>query len=38
MSKPHSNKDAHKRVRHTMRRFAMANGKRSYLFAAAAGK
>lgn len=27
-----------KRVRHTMRRFAQANGKRAYLFTAAAGK
>ena len=38
MSKPQSNKDAHKRIRHTMRRFAQANGKRAYLFTAAAGK
>lgn len=32
--KPHD----HKRVRHQLRRFAQANGKRAFLFAAAAGK
>lgn len=37
MSKPQP-KDTHKRVRHQMRRFAQANGKRAFLLAAAAGK
>lgn len=38
MSRPTDRKDTHKRIRHTMRRFAQSNGKRAYLFTAAAGK
>lgn len=38
MSKPQNHNKDPKRIRHTTRRFAQANGKRAFLFAAAVGK
>lgn len=38
MSKPQNHNKDPKRVRHQMRRFAQANGKRSFLNEAASGK
>lgn len=38
MTRPANHTNDPKRVRRTMRRFAQSNGKRAFLFAAAAGK
>lgn len=34
----HNTRDPHKRIRHTLRRFAQLNGKRAFLNASAGGK